>query len=116
MLAGLYVALRPGRLAVVEENLAPWLAPGTDVRSVARRNFMEFSEKVVDLLRQEGGRLRAEDVRPGDGWEHFHAATGSGKGVLLVTPHLGNWEAGSLLLGRMGVRPLVLTEIGRAHV
>lgn len=48
-------------------------------------------------------------ARDGSGWEHFSAALAAGRGVLLVTPHLGNWELGAPLLTRRGVRPLVLT-------
>ena len=51
----------------------------------------------------------AASTRDGSGWEHFSAAVASGRGVLLVTPHLGNWEFGGPLLARKGVRPLVLT-------
>jgi lauroyl/myristoyl acyltransferase/predicted exporter len=108
-LAGLYARLRPGRLAVVEANVAPLLGPGADARRVARANLACFAEKVVDLLRHEAGRVSEDEVRLGSGWEHFHGAVGSGRGVLLVTPHLGNWELGTLVLRRMGVRPLVLT-------
>jgi KDO2-lipid IV(A) lauroyltransferase len=49
------------------------------------------------------------EVETAGGWEAFHAAISSGRGVLLVTVHLGNWEAGSTVLTRFGVRPLVLT-------
>lgn len=108
-LAGVYARLRPARLAVVEANVAPLLGPGTDAQRVARANVACFAEKVVDLLRHEAGRVLENEVRLGSGWEHFHGALGSGRGVLLVTPHLGNWELGTLVLRRMGVRPLVLT-------
>src|SRR5207248_11732726 len=41
---------------------------------------------------------------------HFNAAHGRGKGVLLVTPHLGNWEFGGAFLVEHGHRLLVLTQ------
>jgi KDO2-lipid IV(A) lauroyltransferase len=47
-----------------------------------------------------------------DGYEHFEAARGRGRGVLLATAHLGNWELGALAHGLRGepmdvvVRPL----------
>jgi KDO2-lipid IV(A) lauroyltransferase len=44
------------------------------------------------------------------GWEHFTAAQAKGRGVLLVTPHLGNWEFGAPLLAAKGVKLLVLTR------
>jgi len=104
-----YVRLRPDRLAVVAANLRPALADPTTAETVARRNFAEFASKLVDLWRLEAGRLPADIVQPGSGWDHFHSALATKRGVLLVTPHLGNWELGSLLLQRFGIRPLVLT-------
>lgn len=105
----LYGRLRPERLAIVAANLRPALADPADAEATARRNFAEFAAKLVDLWRLEAGRLPADIVQPGSGWDHFHAALQAGRGVLLVTPHLGNWELGSLLLQRFGLRPLVLT-------
>jgi predicted exporter/lauroyl/myristoyl acyltransferase len=107
--AAAYVFARPARFAVVMENLRPVLGDEAAARRAARRNFAEFAHKLVDLWRYEAGGLFAESVRPGTGWEHFAEAVGSGSGVLLVTPHLGNWEFGAPLLTRLGVRPLVLT-------
>ena len=43
------------------------------------------------------------------GWEHFAAAQSTGRGVLLLTPHLGNWEFGAPLLAQRGVKLLVIT-------
>ncbi|HTH47680.1 MAG TPA: MMPL family transporter [Candidatus Limnocylindria bacterium] len=109
LIAAAYVFVRPARFAVVVNNLLPVLGDEAAARSAARRNFAEFARKLVDLWRYEAGGLAAEAVRAGEGWEHFAAAVSSGSGVLLVTPHLGNWEFGAPLLARSGVRPLVLT-------
>ncbi len=109
LIVNAYIFVRPSRLAIVVKNLRPVLDDEAAARSAARRNFTEFSRKLVDLWRYEAGGLPAEAVRAGTGWEHFTAAVKSGSGVLLVTPHLGNWEFGAPLLARSGVRPLVLT-------
>ena len=108
-LAAFYVWARPQRLAVVAANLRPLVDDDAAAAAVARCNFAEFAGKLVDLWRYEAGCLAAAEVRPSEGWEHFGAALSSGRGVLLVTPHLGNWELGSLLLQQRGIRPLVLT-------
>ena len=49
------------------------------------------------------------------GWSHFEEAAGRGRGVILMTPHLGNWEFGGPLLIERGVRLHVVTlpEPGR---
>lgn len=104
----IYAALRPGRFEVVRQNLTP--LPSSEAPDVvARRNFSEFGRKLAALWRFEAGMPVDDIVRDGSGWEHFSAAAASGRGVLLVTPHLGNWEFGGPLLSRKGVRPLVLT-------
>ena len=102
--------MRPARFAIVVENLLP-LGDGDRVVATraAKANFANFARKLVDLWRHEAGVPLGDRVRVGDGWEHFEAATGSGRGVLLVTPHLGNWEFGAPLLARRGVKLLVLT-------
>ncbi len=107
--AAAYAVLRPQRLLVVAANLRPLVGDDPGASVAAHRNVAEFALKLVDLWRYEAGSLAATEVRPSEGWEHFGAALNSGRGVLLVTPHLGNWELGSLLLQQRGIRPLVLT-------
>lgn len=38
-----------------------------------------------------------------DGWEHLDAALAGGRGALLVTGHLGNWELGGSYIAARGV-------------
>lgn len=106
--AAFYGILRPERLAVVVANLRPIV--GSDAARLdahARANLSAFATKLVDLWRQEAGV--PVEVEAAGGWESYHSAIGAGRGVLLVTPHLGNWEAGGSLLAGFGVKPLVLT-------
>lgn len=106
----IYRTIRPARFAVVVENLLPVFAGDRPAAvRAARQNFAEFARKLTDLWRYEAGVSMEVQVHPGPGWEHFKNAQSSGRGVLLVTPHLGNWEFGAPLLARHGVRPLVLT-------
>lgn len=108
--AQIYRTIRPARFAVVVENLLPAFAGDRPAAArAARQNFTEFARKLTDLWRYEAGVSMEGQVHPGPGWEHFKSAQSSGRGVLLVTPHLGNWEFGAPLLARHGVRPLVLT-------
>jgi len=43
------------------------------------------------------------------GWEHFANALAQKRGVLLLTPHLGNWEFGGPWLTRRGITLQVIT-------
>jgi KDO2-lipid IV(A) lauroyltransferase len=66
--------------------------------------------KIVDLWRYEGGAQVDRWHTKWDGWEIFTAAQARGKGVLLVTPHLGNWEFGAAFFVQHGFELLVLTQ------
>jgi KDO2-lipid IV(A) lauroyltransferase len=64
---------------------------------------------LVDLWREEGGL----DVEPlygiSTGWEYYQKAAKEGRGVLLVSPHLGNWEFGGAWMHRRGAALTILT-------
>jgi len=98
------------RRNIVIRNLLPPLSDDhLQAEKRARELFRNFAQKITDLWRYESG-LPIENLFHGSiGWEHFDAAQRRGQGVLLLTPHLGNWEFGAPLLARRGVKLLVLT-------
>ena len=108
--AGIYWRLAAHRREIVIQNLLPVLNDRQLATRAARELFTEFTLKLADLWRYESGG--AFDRWQGDwnGWEHFTAAHARGKGVLLVTPHLGNWEFGGEFLVQHGHKLLVLTQ------
>ena len=111
LIAAIYWRLAVRRREIVIQNLLPVLhGDRTAAAKIARELITEFMFKVTDLWRYES---RATfDRWQGDwtGWEHFTAAHARGKGVLLVTPHLGNWEFGGSFLIEHGYQLLVLTQ------
>ena len=114
--AGLYWLAARHRRQVVARNLAPAL--GFDearARQMTRRMFQNFGRKVLDLWRYEAGLPIEGLLGQALGWENFEAARAQNRGVLLLTPHLGNWEFGGPLMTRRGVALQVLTlaEPGR---
>src|SRR5262249_40242563 len=78
-------------------------------RIVTRELFQQFAFKLADLWRYESGLSIDHLFHDLTGWEHFQTARDRGRGVLLVTVHLGNWEFGAPLLTRRGVRLQVIT-------
>ena len=106
-----YWGLHRGRRQVVIQNLVPVL--GGDLaaaRRTSRALFRQFALKVADLWRVESGASVEGWLRQWSGWEAFAAAQERGRGVLLITPHLGNWELGGPLVARRGVKLLVVTQ------
>ena len=111
VVAEAYYALNSARRAVVIQNLVPVFA-GDRARAAraAHTLFRQFSLKMVDLWRFESGRAVAPRFTAGVDWGILRDAAQRGRGVLLVTPHLGNWELGGALLVESGYPLLVLTQ------
>ena len=74
------------------------------VRTYIKQMFVHLGIVAIDLLMLR--RIHAEpelkryfDI---DGMEYLQQAHARGKGVLLVTAHLGFWEAGTIFLPKLG--------------
>jgi KDO2-lipid IV(A) lauroyltransferase len=112
-LAGLAFAIRPPARAALEANLARLMPGATPAarRARAREAFEHFALSLVDILRL--GRLdpealgRAIEIR---GAEHLERARAAGRGVILLSAHLGNWEWGAAWLAARGERVSVLSR------
>lgn len=110
-IADLYFFLdRRGRRAVMA-NLRQVFAfrgeqPGRrQLRLAARRTFQNFAKYLVDFFRFS--RLTETEIRELLEIEHgenLEQAKADGKGVILITGHLGNWELGGAVLASMGHR------------
>jgi len=114
-LAALAFAVRPPARAALEANLARLMpdAPVQARRVRAREAFDHFALSLLDFLRL--GRLDqralagAIEVR---GAEHLERARASGRGVIVLSAHLGNWEWGAAWLAARGAR---LSVVARPH-
>ena len=65
--------------------------------------------KLAHLWRYENGLDISHLFDEWTGWEHFANAQAQKRGILLLTPHLGNWEFGGPLLTQRGVNLQVIT-------
>ena len=113
-IAGLVFHLARGRRRTACENirLSALASAPADVAQLAHRSFQHLGELFIEVLKAP--RL----IRP-DNWEHYAVFTGppatrdllhqKGRGFILVSPHLGNWELGGEILSL--IRPV--TAIAR---
>jgi KDO2-lipid IV(A) lauroyltransferase len=99
------------RREAVVQNLLPLCNDRPHAEAAAEQLFRQFARKLVDLWRFEAGISVDHLFTNMFGWEHFLAAQKTGRGVLLVTPHLGNWEFGAPLLTRHGYKLHVITLV-----
>ncbi len=110
MVVSLYWNLARHRRKTVIENLLPPLKGDPKAATVtAHALFRQFAQKLIDLWQFEAGMPIDQLIIETSGWEHFVAARGHGRGVLMITPHLGNWEFGGPLLTGLGFPLQVIT-------
>ncbi len=114
-LAGLVFAARPPARATLEANLA-LLMPGTPPAAriaMAREAFEHFALSLLDFLRlgrlDEQSLVEAIEIR---GAEHLERARATGRGVILLSAHLGNWEWGAAWLAARGEH---VSVVARPH-
>lgn len=108
-LARLAFSARVPARAVLERNLARVLpaAGARERRDCARTGFESFALAFARFL-----RTRREPSGDVAGREHLAAARRGGRGVIVLSAHLGDWERGAELLAAEG---LVVHLAARAH-
>jgi predicted RND superfamily exporter protein/lauroyl/myristoyl acyltransferase len=107
----LHYRVRPARREVVVQNLLPAFGGVRHAaEDAAHRLYRNFARKLVDLWRIEGGNPVREWLTNPPELEVIRKAARSGRGVLFLTMHLGNWEHGGLLLNQIGIRLTVLSQ------
>lgn len=106
---------RRGREAVMD-NLRHVLTAGgarpdeRELRLAARRTFQQFGKYLVEFF--TFSRLTPEQIRRLVAVEHreyLDQAVALGRGVIVVTAHLGNWEMGGAALAGLGYPLNVVT-------
>jgi KDO2-lipid IV(A) lauroyltransferase len=121
-----YTRLSARRRRILADNLRSAFPEKTsgEIERLARESVRSFGATVVDFL-----AIAASD-EPGvrervtiSGLEHYDAARAGGKGLLLLSAHLGGWELGAILAAiverpvvpvvRPLDNPLLEEELGR---
>ncbi len=82
------------------------------VRRATRQMLFNFAYYWVDLFRfAQLPAERAQELLDGCvGAEHLESERAAGRGVILLTAHLGNWELGGLFLARLDL-PLTVVYV-----
>ncbi|MDR1379618.1 MAG: lysophospholipid acyltransferase family protein [Synergistaceae bacterium] len=80
----------------------------TIARKIVRRSYANMGRSVVEFVRLPKLRLRLPSLVSIEGKEHLDEALGRGKGALLMTAHMGNWE---LAGARMVMEGYAITPI-----
>jgi len=104
-----------GRREMLGRHLRRIHGPDLDGRALDRavnatfasygRYWLEvFRLPAQDLLSLDGDRFRLE------GREHVDKALAEGKGVVIGTPHLGNWDLGAAWFASRGYQPTTVVE------
>jgi predicted exporter/lauroyl/myristoyl acyltransferase len=105
-----YCWMREDRRETVVANLLPVLDGNRgEAQQACRRLFRNFGHKLVDLWHCEAGLPPAPLITEFIGAEALWEAHRRKQGVLLVTPHLGNWEVGGYALAARGIKLFVVT-------
>jgi KDO2-lipid IV(A) lauroyltransferase len=102
---GAFALRLPARRAA-EANLARLTGAAPEhARLLARRSFEHFALGLVDLSRL--GRLGSaglDHAMQVHGAEHLETARASGRGVIVLSAHLGSWERGAAWLASRAPR------------
>lgn len=108
---GLAVTFLGGTKAGIRDNFRQALrVPEAEAEKLARRQFFEYGRHTIDVW-----RLRSEAfvprvvTREEDGRVLARVRRG-GRGFLLVTGHVGNWEMGAVTLGAHDLIPAVVGQ------
>jgi Kdo2-lipid IVA lauroyltransferase/acyltransferase len=102
------LGLRLGiRAKVVHTQIAfafPEFTP-EQVRAAALESYRNLGRTSIEaaLMEQRSPAALLALFDRVDGWEHMDAARAGGRGALLVTGHLGNWELGGSYFAARGV-------------
>jgi lauroyl/myristoyl acyltransferase len=107
----LYARIQPARVGVVQRNLALIKAravPAVEARAV----FREFGRTMGDYfhLAERPASAALDLISEHVGWEHFETVRQTGRGGLLLTPHLSFFELGGVAAHANGFEIVALTK------
>jgi lauroyl/myristoyl acyltransferase len=84
---------------------------GDELQYLCRRNVSNFGRMLADYFYTAGNQpdVVLSLLEQWRGYENIERARAGGKGVIVVTAHLGNWELGGLILASAGLPLSIVT-------
>ena len=97
-----YYLSKKDREAVIY-NLSPVVKEKDKLKKYAREVFINFAYYLVDFFRySELNRNFIKKYVRISGWENLEKALGKGRGVIVFTAHLGNYELAGAIIALLG--------------
>jgi len=95
----------PRRLALEHLRLAfgDELSEAARTR-LARASFMNIARSFCELAKMDTIREQLDDYIELEGWEHAEAVLAEGRGAVVITGHIGNWELLAAYFALKGLR------------
>ena len=88
----------------VKNNLKRICSPGTDIDPLTREVFRNFGKYLVEFfqMKEIADEAFIKSKVKIEGLERFDEVLAKGKGGILLTAHIGNWELGAVLVSVLG--------------
>uniref|UniRef100_A0A7C6A970 Lipid A biosynthesis acyltransferase n=1 Tax=candidate division WOR-3 bacterium TaxID=2052148 RepID=A0A7C6A970_UNCW3 len=114
LLGIIYFFLAKKRRWLIYENMQHILGSGVTPKEIRRRTlrlFINYSICLTDLLRAPLlQREKLLSMVQFDGEKNFKQVIAKGKGVVLITAHIGNWDLAGVFLSRLGYKLVAVVE------
>lgn len=112
-LGGIYYAFagKPKAIAYANLRLAYSEKSASEIKAMARAVFVKLGANAGEVIR--GFRINAEAdldaIRVHNGMEHLKEAYSEGKGIVLLTAHIGAFDLLGTELAMRGYNPMIIT-------
>jgi len=97
-----YLAVKERKKALAHLDIAFPYLPWSKKRRIAKQCFVNLGVGFVEAIRQQQIFSNPEKFIRFEGLEELKRAHGEGKGVIVVSAHLGNWELLAAATARSG--------------
>lgn len=99
--------LQPKRVKIADDNLRHAFPEKSakERKDLVKQVFRDLGLGFIEMLRLDkfDGKKDLEKFFTIEGIEHVHEALASGRGCILLTGHLGFWEAGNYVFPTLGI-------------